>query len=1049
MWDVEKAVQYLNEHAESSSIGYCARYVKRAISAGGDITAWPSIVSAKDYGSALLERGFQVVPVGGGSIAGDVVIIQGIKKSDFPAGEINRDHPHGHMAMYNGSQWVSDFKQNNGFYPGGDYRRAKPACVFYRHKDVNTAASGENAPVTHSALKTCFPARKQNGENYATLDEMMGLIGQEPHGSWLAGTNRMWHGGIHITEKSAPGSVLTTATMESAVPLQCMAGGEVVAWRLNQDYQKKDWSGQPLQYTTTFVLVKSMCQPDPNNAQTRLEFYSLYMGLAPLSAFQKRKCMKVKATSVMKHPYERYEGSQPGTIPATRSGVLATNSRVLLLKEGLFNYKGQANQPFGLAQVLDKDGNATGEPFWVTTSSAYMDEDGEQYARLPVWMQHAVAKGTFDAVVKPEAPLTINAGDAIGFLGEDIVPYGTGRTSRSAYAHIEVLSADAGMPAFLDNPGQVKTGRKYIRVHPDAMLYTNTGNTFTRTSTAVSKDMHIILPVDKCNPKQSDSKTYYQVGQQYWLYQDDVDVIEQYFLKELGFTALEEENTPDMAASLREGWMKSACQWLSKQVMPERGIQEQQMSRFYKGVVDKLDADHDGQLSGQELYVALQHPEMGVRDIVSRMVVRHESEWYGGSGHQKWAAFFQDYDRLRIDYAKKWLDDMEWMSQVEPFTSGKAVWHMHPVMFLSALSQVKKKDIIFPLKVKPKNDVGGVWKQYYWAASLTGANASQAIFGRNRSGGARKHAARDLYTDPLAEIVAVSNGVVRSISHYYYGTWQVTVEHKSNAGRHFYIRYGEVDPNSITVKVGEHLTQGMTIAKTGLMVNPATGQHPNIIPGQVVYMLHFEYYPGNATTPPPNNIPTPPYYRREDLCDPLDILQEGYQNTFSDGAPGAGERVPISSLSVSSEGMAFIKGWESFKSKAYNDSEGFCTIGYGHLIARAKCEDIILPDEFKNEITVAKADELFESRLSGYVSELKRTVTVDLHQYEFDALISLLFNLGRMNKAPQLNAKLNRSDYSGASTEFLDITNGGVSGLVKRRKKEQGLFLNGIYDSSH
>lgn len=685
MWDVEKAVQYLNEHAESSSIGYCARYVKRAISAGGDITAWPSIVSAKDYGSALLERGFQVVPVGGGSIAGDVVIIQGIKKSDFPAGEINRDHPHGHMAMYNGSQWVSDFKQNNGFYPGGDYRRAKPACVFYRHKDVNTAASGETAPVTHSALKTCFPARKQNGENYATLDEMMGLIGQEPHGSWLAGTNRMWHGGIHITEKSAPGSVLTTATMESAVPLQCMAGGEVVAWRLNQDYQKKDWSGQPLQYTTTFVLVKSVCQPDPNNAQTRLEFYSLYMGLAPLSAFEKRKCMKVKATSVMKHPYERYEGSQPGTIPATRSGVLTTNSRVLLLKEGLFNYKGQANQPFGLAQVLDKDSNATGEPFWVTTSSAYMDEDGEQYARLPVWMQHAVAKGTFDAVVKPEAPLTINAGDAIGFLGEDIVPYGTGRTSRSAYAHIEVLSADAGMPAFLDNPGQVKTGRKYIRVHPDAMLYTNTGNTFTRTSTAVSKDMHIILPVDKCNPKQSDSKTYYQVGQQYWLHQDDVDVIEQYFLKELGFTALEEETTPDMAASLREGWMKSACQWLSKQVMPERGIQEQQMSRFYKGMADKMDADHDGQLSGQELYVALQHPEMGVRDIVSRMVVRHESEWYGGSGHQKWAAFFQDYDRLRIDYAKKWLDDMEWMSQVEPFTSGKAVWHMHPIIFLEAV----------------------------------------------------------------------------------------------------------------------------------------------------------------------------------------------------------------------------------------------------------------------------------------------------------------------------------------------------------------------------
>ncbi|MEN4913480.1 hypothetical protein ABEH39_17845, partial [Erwinia amylovora] len=68
--------------------------------------------------------------------------------------------------------------------------------------------------------------------------------------------NKMWHGGIHITQKSAPGSVLTAETMESAVPLQCMADGEVVAWRLNQDYQKSTFLGHSIQYTTTFVLVK-------------------------------------------------------------------------------------------------------------------------------------------------------------------------------------------------------------------------------------------------------------------------------------------------------------------------------------------------------------------------------------------------------------------------------------------------------------------------------------------------------------------------------------------------------------------------------------------------------------------------------------------------------------------------------------------------------------------------------------------------------------------------------------------------------------------------
>jgi murein DD-endopeptidase MepM/ murein hydrolase activator NlpD len=67
--------------------------------------------------------------------------------------------------------------------------------------------------------------------------------------------------------------------------------------------------------------------------------------------------------------------------------------------------------------------------------------------------------------------------------------------------------------------------------------------------------------------------------------------------------------------------------------------------------------------------------------------------------------------------------------------------------------------------------------------------------------------------------------------NYYYGIWQITVQYSSENGRYFYIRYGEVDLHSICVQVGQHVIQGMTIAKTGLMINPSTGQHPTIIPG--------------------------------------------------------------------------------------------------------------------------------------------------------------------------------------------------------------------------
>ncbi|WP_336215298.1 glycoside hydrolase family 19 protein [Enterobacter sp. P82] len=684
MWDVQKAVQHLNEHAEASSKGYCARYVKAAISAGGDISSWPSIVSAKDYGPALIERGFNVIPATDSFVAGDVVIIQGFNKADFPEGEIKKDHPHGHMAMFNGQQWVSDFKQNSGYYPGGDYRKAKPTFVFYRYKDVDAQLSGQSA-ADNKPMKTCFPSCKQDGKQYATLDEMMGLIGREPHGSWLAGTNHMWHGGIHLTEISAPGSVLKPDSMDSVVPLQCMADGEVVAWRLNQDYKTDTYNSQALQYSTTFVLVKSLCKPGPEKENTWLEFYTLYMGLAPLSEFPQIPCYKVtdKGDGLRKRQYSGTE-LEGHKAPASDDGKLKKGTRVAVTKQTSFELDRKL-QPFGLAKVLNGKGEPTGKPFWVSLDPSYMEPEGTQRALLPAWMQQAVAKGVFDSVTKPNAILKINAGDAIGFLGDDIVPVGMGRVSGSKYVHIEVLSADSRMPAFLDNPGAVTSGRKYIRIKPDSKLYTNSGSTFTQTPSVVGKDVHAVLPEDKCNPKDSGGKKYYQISEHGWLSQDDVEEVNQYDLKKLGFSAFVQESTPDMSKSLTEKWVQSTFEAYSEQVVPERGIQQQQMSDFYKAMADKLDSDQDDELSGAELYNAVHHAEIGIRDIAARMTVKHVSEWFGGSSDPKWVKFFETYDPIRIGFTKKWLDDVEWMSQVEPFTSGKAVWHMHPVVFLDAV----------------------------------------------------------------------------------------------------------------------------------------------------------------------------------------------------------------------------------------------------------------------------------------------------------------------------------------------------------------------------
>jgi hypothetical protein len=132
MWDVQAALKHLNGHAHKGSLGKCARYVREAVEAGG--VKLVHHVSAKDYGSSLTKVGFKKMgALSGGFHAGDVAIIQPIPH-----------HPHGHICMYNGHNWVSDFKQLHGFYPGASYRKIKPSYEIYRHPGIDSPTAKSN-----------------------------------------------------------------------------------------------------------------------------------------------------------------------------------------------------------------------------------------------------------------------------------------------------------------------------------------------------------------------------------------------------------------------------------------------------------------------------------------------------------------------------------------------------------------------------------------------------------------------------------------------------------------------------------------------------------------------------------------------------------------------------------------------------------------------------------------------------------------------------------------------------------------------------------------
>jgi hypothetical protein len=379
-------------------------------------------------------------------------------------------------------------------------------------------------------------------------------------------------------------------------------------------------------------------------------------------------------------------------------------------------------------------------------------------------------------VVTSATFLKISAGDAIGFLGEDIVPVGMGQISSSTYVHIEVLSTDSRMPAFLDNPGAVTSGRKYIRIRPGSRLYIKSGDTFTQTPAEVGKDIHAVIPEDKCPPEECGGKKYYRIGEGSWLSQDEVEALNQYDLKQRGFSAFVQDSTPDMLKSLTEKWVQSIFETYAEQVVPERGIQQRQMSDFYKAMAEKLDSDKDGELSGQELYSAVHHAELGIRDIAARMTVKHVSEWSGGSSDPKWTKFFETYDPLRIGFTKKWLDDMEWMSQVEPFSSGQAVWHMHPVVFLDSIRdsesdemdikwlKVPKGQLTFDAEGNDQDSSPWFSRKVHWPGGVSGIT-----IGRGYDLGQQSTSESDLsqvgILEPLKSWLVGSQGLSASGAH--------------------------------------------------------------------------------------------------------------------------------------------------------------------------------------------------------------------------------------------------------------------------------------------
>lgn len=141
-------------------------------------------------------------------------------------------------------------------------------------------------------------------------------------------------------------------------------------------------------------------------------------------------------------------------------------------------------------------------------------------------------------------------------------------------------------------------------------------------------------------------------------------------------------------------------------------------------------------------------------------------------------------------------------------------------------------------------------------------------------------------------------------------------------------------------------------------------------------------------------------------------------------------------MKTSQKGIDLIKEFEGFRSKAYLCPGGIWTIGYGHTKG-------VRPNDI---VTQRQAEDLLRKDLIECESAVNNLIKVNITQNQFDALVSLVYNIGVGNFVDSTVRKL-------INQQCLDISRiehawcmwkraGGrtLSGLMRRREAEFKLF---------
>jgi len=690
----------------------CARYVKKALIAGGASVKNSAIESAKNYGPWLIENNFKVVDNTTTVSSGGVFTISGQQTGDVVVIQAAPHHVHGHMAMFNGKHWVSDFVQEKGFYPAQIYRDNKIAYTLYRY--ASSINEKKNATtLSKGKIKIVWPIPSNSrGSEFSNQESILSHLAGESTGQYTIGRSGMWHGGIHITEATTPWCALSgkapLEAMDFPVPfkgeqaIRCMADGEVIAYRVCKDYLTLGWESGPLSFSGSFVLVKHYIQPGEKET-SGLHFYTLYMHLAPYSAYEANAENQWVTQDTLRAYSEMDWLTAKLTSDKTSPQIAGHMPKGARMKwdpvDSNLNATGNNKRQYGLVTLkgLPEETSSTltpGQRYWVV-----VDNNNIKPApgAGPGWWRHLLPPAkevmVFDKTVSLSSPFAIKAGDPIGHMGYYQAPKDGGYEARYQ-VHIECTSMDDNLEKFLTNPEKV--GEKnplWLKYSPGLALFTKdvAKGSFAKGSTSTTRTG--ILPLSKVTTETDNStkQEYWQLRQENAYVpkgQAEPQLLSQYDLAKLGFrTETSEPTSFDYLDGKNQpvGFFRSLINSLYEAAAGDTRTSHALVKHNYQRLLDKIDSGSD-RYSPMEYWRALHNPDY--RDVIQKTIVKHPSDWYFKRGDAIWQPFLNALKKEAPEwkkYSEDFLDRMAWMQDVTTEKLGPSLWHMHPIMFLDAI----------------------------------------------------------------------------------------------------------------------------------------------------------------------------------------------------------------------------------------------------------------------------------------------------------------------------------------------------------------------------